>query len=608
MHRKLALLVLLLISAVPVAGGADEDWPQWRGPGGRGVAAASGLPTEWDADSVNVRWQTEIRGEGISSPVTSAGRVFVTAAWEGGRQRERFLAAAVIGLALALLLVVALRPAAGARRPRLATALAVVFLLLAIAITLRPELFYETGNPGRVWRTTGALGLLGVAVAFGWFRPGSRWRLAAVVAALAGAAFIALEMPPRPLGPVPWEKRLTFVLPGLVAAFVYARNYFRARSQPPSSPAPAISPAVSAQWPAWLLLTLALAVFVPPNYLGGLVRGVVCVDLASGEVLWEKAAFAAPAEQKWPRSSWATPTPAADDELVFAYFGAGLAAFDLDGRMRWVQRFPTYSRHTRYGTGTSPVLTDEAVLIVQESEMYQGGPPSWIEAFDKRTGRSLWRLAPDDARDSYNTPLLVDAGAGEQLITASWQIIVAYDAASGERLWSVPTPQHQVVASMAHDDALIAVSGGVYGDQAVIVTRLPQGADDAPEVLWRSTRGVATISSPVFYAGMLFTVTDGGIMTAYEAVSGAQLWKGRLRGEHYSSLVAGDGKIFAVNTEGATSVVAASPDFEVLAVNELGEAVYSSPAVADGCLLIRGSDSLFCVEGEPQASAAVAAP
>ena len=130
----------------------------------------------------------------------------------------------------------------------------------------------------------------------------------------------------------------------------------------------------------------------------------------SGEVLWTTPVFSGPAEQKWHHNSFATPTPVSDGERVFAYFGHGLASIDLDGRLEWWIEFPGYTHSTRYGSGASPVLSENAVIVVREREINQQGPASWMAAFEKTSGRSLWRIEPPRAHDSYTTPLLVENG------------------------------------------------------------------------------------------------------------------------------------------------------------------------------------------------------
>jgi hypothetical protein len=71
------LLAALLLFPAGGAAGAG-DWPQFRGPGGRGFADGAGAPTRWGPRE-NVRWKAELPGRGLSSPVVAGGRVYVTA-------------------------------------------------------------------------------------------------------------------------------------------------------------------------------------------------------------------------------------------------------------------------------------------------------------------------------------------------------------------------------------------------------------------------------------------------------------------------------------------------------------------------------------------------
>ncbi len=604
------VLALALLLTVPGA----ADWPQWRGPGGLGVAAdAVELPATWGPESPNVRWRTAIPGEGISSPIVVGGRAFVTTAYESPRSD---LLSAVLrwaaGLLAAILAVVvwralARRPAEGrARRDALLVGGgSLVFLLLALALAVKPELFLEAGNPGRMWRVGGTLALFGLAAAVAWFPPASRWRLAGALALLAGAGLVAYLMPRGPLGPVKLEKKLVAALPGLAFGIWYAIKFWRARARAgaPEGSAPFYRPLLCLP-----LALLAALVFAIPNLGNALDRVVVAVDLASGRILWEKAVFSAPPEQKWDRSTYATPTPATDGERIFAYFGAGIGAVDLEGRVLWVRRFPHYSQHTRYGAGSSPVVAGDAVVVMQESEEFQGGPPSWLGAFDRRTGVPIWRIEPPEAHDSYTTPMVVGSGPGAQLLTATWQTLISYDPATGERLWSLPYPMEQLVASPGREGDLVVVSGGVYGDKVLVAYRVSgRGPAARGEMVWESRRSAATIPSPVVHGGRVFTLTDSGILTCYDAASGETLWKERLAGEYFSSLAAGDGKVYATNTEGATTVFAAGSEFRSLAVNDLGAPVYSSPALSGDCLLMRTARDLYCIDAEAGGPTAVAA-
>jgi outer membrane protein assembly factor BamB len=81
-RARLALALGLLVAPALRA----DDWPQFRGPGGRGVSGEAGLPVEWGKDR-GIRWTAELPGRGLSSPVVAGGRVYLTACT--GPEQER---------------------------------------------------------------------------------------------------------------------------------------------------------------------------------------------------------------------------------------------------------------------------------------------------------------------------------------------------------------------------------------------------------------------------------------------------------------------------------------------------------------------------------------
>src|SRR5262249_46803667 len=82
-HRKAAVytrlmiyLAVLILSLASIAARA-ENWPQWRGPDGIGVARDAAYPVEWSATQ-NVLWKAPLKGLGVSTPIVFGDRVYVT--------------------------------------------------------------------------------------------------------------------------------------------------------------------------------------------------------------------------------------------------------------------------------------------------------------------------------------------------------------------------------------------------------------------------------------------------------------------------------------------------------------------------------------------------
>lgn len=89
---RLSLTFLLFVTSLPISGSnssgwlmADENWPQFLGPQGNGLAPDAKLPTGW-SEAENVTWKTEIHGQGWSSPVIWGNQIWLTTATEDGTQ------------------------------------------------------------------------------------------------------------------------------------------------------------------------------------------------------------------------------------------------------------------------------------------------------------------------------------------------------------------------------------------------------------------------------------------------------------------------------------------------------------------------------------------
>jgi outer membrane protein assembly factor BamB len=606
------LLVLVLVAlAGPLSGQGLEpgDWPEWRGPDGLGVSSETGLPLALDAGSTDLLWKVEVKGEGISSPIVVGNRVFLTTAYPGTEQSraqdlKRYgipLLAAIAALLGLARLRRGLDPATGApgRLDAGLTALATTgFLVGALLATFWPTVFpaWKPGVQGWAWFYTAAFAMVGLAAAAGWFPMRSSVRLLAVALLAAFALHAWRDIGLNSYGQTFKTKyRLVMVAPAALGALWHALAFLVGRRRPAAR---AGGPGALAG--ALAQVALAGVLFVTVNYLlpkTGRMRAVLCHDLDTGALQWDAPLFVAPEEQKFATNSFATPTAVSDGETLFAYFGSGWAGLDLDGNVLYVGHDPDYAPNTRYGTGASPIAYRDTFIVLQEKEYNR---PSFIAAFDKRTGEERWRVNPFYASDSYCTPLLVPRGDGFELVTASAERAVAHSPDDGELLWQISLPIRQMVPSLCRRGDMVFVAGGTHTKTSTSGVRLSgTGKATQPELAWQSKRGSPECASPVIANDLYFTVADGGLMSCYDPETGEKHWFERLdTGEYWSSLVAAEGRVYAISDEGKTFTVAARPDFEVLAQGQLGEPTLATPAIAHGRILVRTFTHLYCF-GDP---------
>lgn len=119
---------------------------------------------------------------------------------------------------------------------------------------------------------------------------------------------------------------------------------------------------------------------------------------------------------------------------------------------------------------------------------------------------------------------------------------------------------------------------------------------------WHYDRAIPQLPSPLLYQGLLYIVNDGGVLTALDPATGKVAGQRRLQeatDSYYASPVAADGKILLVSESGKVSVVKAGADLEVLAVNDLGDLAYATPALADGRIYVRTRGALYCFGRPP---------
>jgi outer membrane protein assembly factor BamB len=339
--------------------------------------------------------------------------------------------------------------------------------------------------------------------------------------------------------------------------------------------------------------------FVHPDGVGADRRHtlkVLALDARSGKLLWERTAWeGTPYDTRHRKGSYASLTPVTDGTLVYAYFGSeGLYAYDFDGKPAWKASLGGIAT-VGVGVGTSPVLYKDLIILQCDED---NGDKSFIAALDKRTGREVWRV-PRQVQVSWATPILVSAAGRAELVTSGTELIVAYDPATGKELWRAKGLESNAVPSPVAGPDVVVLSAGYPAKLAMAIRPGGDGdVSDSPRILWKHTKGTAYVPSPILYGDFVYLVTDKGLVTCLDAMTGQVKYEGGrvpVPASFTASPVAYEGRILLFSEDGDTYVLKAGPAHEVLRSNALGEPIYATPAVANGRLYIRTLGRLYAI-------------
>ena len=349
--------------------------------------------------------------------------------------------------------------------------------------------------------------------------------------------------------------------------------------------------------------------FLHPDSLGAdrrLEVRLLALDRGSGEVRWQRAVRSGvlPFDNRHRVGSYANPTPVSDGERVIVWFGSqGLHAFALGGEALWSREFGGVGT-MGMGVATSPVLVPDLGLVILQNDV-EAGEGSFLAGIETVTGAVRWRV-PRSQPAGWATPLAVRGADGSSLIVAvGAREIVAYGAADGAERWRVAGLTGNAVPSpVASGDGLVFCATG-YPRKRVMALDAGDGS-----LVWSYGKGQGYVPSPVFHRGVLYLVSDGGILTALEGASGEVVYEGGrapLPSRFFSSPVVAGERLYLTSEDGDTHIIRAGPRFSVLATNSLDEPVMASPAIVDGAIYLRGAEHLYAI-AEPAPPASVEKP
>ncbi|HYE33487.1 MAG TPA: PQQ-binding-like beta-propeller repeat protein [Methylomirabilota bacterium] len=344
-------------------------------------------------------------------------------------------------------------------------------------------------------------------------------------------------------------------------------------------------------------------IFVTSATDGGTKCHVICIDRPSGKIIWDKEVFEQVPLRKEGKNSYATPTPATDGESVFAVFGDGsVVALDFSGKVRWTNRdVKFYSQH---GLGASPMLWNDLLIMPydgssQGEDKRVGWQKPWDQSFvlalDLKTGTQRWKASRGMSRIAHVSPILFKSKEVWQIISAAGDVVQAFDPRTGNRIWSAFSQGEGVVPSPVASSNLIYTASGF--EKSTIRAIKAGGSGDVTQthIAWEQRKAVPSMPSFVYADPHLYSITEGGVAQCLKGDTGEIVWQERIGGNHSASPVLAEGRIYFLSEEGESAVIAAAPEFKLLARNSIGERCQASIAVSSGMIFIRGEKHLFAI-------------
>jgi outer membrane protein assembly factor BamB len=336
---------------------------------------------------------------------------------------------------------------------------------------------------------------------------------------------------------------------------------------------------------------------------GGKSLHALAFDRNSGQQLHDVVVFTL--EDPGPihsKNSHASPTPILEDDRVYVHFGAhGTACLDTAGKVVWTNRELTHNH--RHGPGGSPVLYKDLLILNCD-----GSDVQFVVALDKTTGQVRWkterRHIKEDRRTgksnvpmAYSTPLLAEIDGRTQLLSCGSDSLVSYNPADGSENWWFSYDGYSNVPRPVLAHGMVFISSG-YDRPEFFAVRTADAKDDITEthLAWNLKKAAPLNPSPLAVGNELYLVSDNGIATCLDAVSGTQHWQERLGGNFSASPTFADGLLWFLDENGKTTVLKPGTTFQQVAVNTLEGRTLATPAFVDKSIYLRTDSHLYCIE------------
>jgi outer membrane protein assembly factor BamB len=320
---------------------------------------------------------------------------------------------------------------------------------------------------------------------------------------------------------------------------------------------------------------------------------MLCFDRATGRKLWQTEVYRGPFPKIHNDNSPASSTPACDGKLVyFPYQTAetiSMAALDLDGKVVWNKPVAPYK--SIQGYSSSPALYKSAIIIPVD-----GSVGNWLIALHRQTGEVVWRSTTRKVLEGYASPLVTRVAGRDQVFLIGGFKTTSYDPNNGKMLWECDGPSDYCAATVAFSKETVYATGGVPQKALLAIRADGTGNVTATHLSWKSDNKAGYVPSPLLHEGLIYAVSDNGLMRCYDAATGQVVWEQNFKAPFYSSPVLAGDRIYVFDRIGKGYVMKTGRQFELLATNELPTGAFATPVILGDRIYIRTLEDFFCLE------------
>ena len=318
---------------------------------------------------------------------------------------------------------------------------------------------------------------------------------------------------------------------------------------------------------------------------------VIAFDAATGKEVWATPHGSAFRND---RGDGPRGTPTVDGDRVYSLGGNGdLSSIDAaTGKIIWsLNVLKTFgASNIGWGISESPLVLGDRLFV------NAGGPGASIVALSKKDGAVLWKTQSDKA--GYSSALPLQHGGRTQVVFFTQRRALGVDPADGRVLWEYAKPSNDVanVATPVARGNRVWISSDYGTGGGLVEIKAAGGAVTASEVYF--TKEMKNHHSSSILVGEHLYGFSGNILTAMRFDTGEVAWKDRSVGK--GSLVYADGMLYALSENGVVGLVEATPE----AYREKGRfriqqgslPTWTHPVVAGGRLYIRDQDTIYAYD------------